>query len=551
MPDARRPYRRLRRQMLTVLLCVGLVPIVAMAAASVVTFQREIDARTRAALESMVKNRKATVDLFLEEKLRQLELCAAAVPAAELGRPAVLEGVRRELQRDRGGIIDLGLFGADGRHIVYVGPYDLAGQDYRDSPWFHEVMVHGRYASDVFLGFRRFPHMVLAVKKREEGRSTILRATIDTDLLSALVREGGLESGADVFVLNRRGEYQTKYSADHRLMERADLGPVPLHSGVRVAPASRGGRAEYVATAWLRGESWVIVARQPTPGPASLVRAQPAIAWVPALMLLALPLLSYLVARHRLRQIRDLEAERGTLLESAAQSQKMAAIGRMAASVAHEINNPLAIIDAQVGVLTDALGDGVALPEAADFRERLGKIAAQVQRGRKVTHGLLGFSRRVGPSLEPVDVAAALEETLGFVEQAGGGSGIAVVRHFEPQAPIVRSSLAQMQQVFLNLINNAFDAIGESGEVHLHVAPAKGGVQVRIQDNGPGIPDADVGRVFEPFFSTKHGAKSHGGLGLAICQDVMRSLRGHISVSSRLGQGTTFTLWFPPEIPGD
>jgi len=551
MADApARPYRRLRWQMLAVLMSVGLVPLVAIEAASLVAFQREIDGRTRSALEAMVKNRKATVDLFLEEKLRQLQLCAAGQSVERLAQPAVLEAARQEMQRQRGGIVDLGLIGEDGRHLVYLGPYDLAGRDYRGAPWFHEVMVHGRYESDVFLGYRRFPHMVMAVKKREAGKDYVLRATIDTDLLSALVREGGLESGADVFVLNRAGDYQTHYSPAHRLMEKADTGPIPAHSGVRLATVRREGRDEYVATAWLRGDSWVVVARQPAPAPWAILRAQPVIVWVPALLLLAVPVVAFLVARHRLRQFRELEAAHAALLESTAQSQKMAAIGRMAASVAHEVNNPLAIIDAQVGVLADALGDGVDFPQAAEFRERLRKIAAQVQRGRKVTHGLLGFSRRVGPGTEPVDVQTALDETIGFVEQGGAAPQVRVVRHYAADVPMIRSSLAQMQQVFLNLVNNALDVIGEAGEVHLHVERSGLGVEVRIQDDGPGIPATDLGRLFDPFFSTKNGAKCHSGLGLAICRDIMGSLGGRIGVTSAVGEGTTFTLWFPPEIPG-
>jgi two-component system NtrC family sensor kinase len=537
--------------MLAALIAVGLLPLGSVAAASLVAFQREIDARTRGALEAMVKNRKATVELLLDEKLRQLQLCAASLPVAELGKPAVLETLRRELQRERGGIIDLGLIGEDGRHLAYVGPYDLAGLDYRGAPWFHEVMVRGHHESDVFLGFRRFPHMVMAVKKREGDRDYVLRATLDTDRLSGLVREGGLESGADVFVLNRAGEYQTQYSPAHRLMEKADTGPIPDHSGVRLVAIRRAGHVEHVATAWLRGNAWVVVARQAAPGPWAIARSQPAPLWLMALLVLTMPGLAFLIARHRLRQFRGLEADHAALLEATAQSQKMAAIGRMAASVAHEINNPLAVIDAQVGVLTDALADGSAPPSPEECRDRLRRVAAQVQRGREVTHRLLGFSRRVGPSVEPVAVEEALDQTIGFVEQGGASDRVKVVRHYSPDVPLIRSSLAQMQQVFLNLINNALDAIGDEGEVHLFVERSGLGVEVRIQDDGPGIPAADLKRVFEPFYSTKSGGKSHSGLGLAICRDIMRSLNGRIEVSSAVGQGTTFSLWFPPEVPGD
>jgi two-component system NtrC family sensor kinase len=551
MPDApTSPYARLRGQMLVVLLGMGLVPLLAAGGAGLLANQQEIDARTRNVLEAMVKNRRATVELFLEEKLRQLELCAAALPVARLHDAAVLEALRQELARERGGIIDLGVIDDGGRHLAYVGPYALQGQNYREADWFRQVMVRGRYESDVFLGFRRFPHMVLAVKKHEAGRDYVLRATLDTDLLSELVREGGLESGADVFVLNREGRFQTQYSPAHRLMERANLAPIPVHSGVRVVRSTVGGRGEYVATSWLRGGSWVLVGRQATPRAYALLVTHPVVVGVFALGLLLVPLLAHFVARHRLRQIRGLEVERAALYESVAQSQKMAAIGRLAAGVAHEINNPLAIIHAQVGVLQDILAEGKEVADRAELEERLRKIAAQVERGRKVTHRLLGFSRRVGPDTEPVDVQAALEETIGFVEREGAAAPVRIVRDFAADVPIIRSSLSQMQQVFLNLINNALDALaGRGGEVRLRVGRAEGGVEVRIEDDGPGIAAADLPRVFEPFFTTKHGSATHGGLGLAICQEIMRNLGGRISVQSEVGRGTTFILWFPQEVP--
>lgn len=528
-----------------VLLAFGLVPLLAMGLAGLMANRAATESRAAQVLEAMVKNRRATVELFLEETMQKLELVAATWPVTQLADQTMLEALLRQLRSRDGAIIDLGLIGNDGRHLAYVGPYDLKGHDYSAQPWFQQVRVHGRYESDVFLGFRRFPHMVMAATHSEGGMTYVLRATIDTDLLSALVREGGLESGADVFILNRQGEYQTRYSDEHRLMERADCGPVPVHSGVRIVERWHGRQRELLATAWLRGERWVLVARQPLPGPTSLAGAHLGVVGVLVVGLVAVPLLSHLIARHRLRQIRALEAERAALFESVAQNQKMAAIGRLAAGIAHEINNPLAVIQAQAGVLLDLLQDCRDFPGRDEFANRLAKIDAQVERGRKVTHRLLGFSRRVGPETEPVDVAAALDETVSLLEKEIEALKVRVVRDYQPDVPMIRSSLSQIQQVFLNLINNALDAMNEGGEVRLGVRTAEGGVTVTVGDTGRGIPAKDLARIFEPFYSTKVGGGEHAGLGLAVCQEIMRGLGGRIAVESEPEKGTTFTLWFP------
>lgn len=544
------PYRRLRMQMLLVLLCFGLIPLIAVGIVAFIANREATETRLLNVLEAMVKNRRATVELFLEEKMRQLTFVADMYSAAQLSDEELLESLLAQMQQNNGAIIDLGLIADSGRHIAYAGPYKLQNLDYSDQTWFQQVMVLGRYESDVFLGLRRLPHMVMAVKKRDIGRDWIIRATIDTDILSALVREGGLESGADVFILNRAGEYQTSYSNEHRLMEKCDIDPIPWHSGVRVVEMERKGKREFLATSWLRGESWLLVARQQAPSLSMLMHGHPAVMWLLAVWLIAAPGLSYAIARYRLSQFRALEKERATLYESAAQTTKMAAIGRLAAGVAHEINNPLAIIQAQVGVLSDFIAEDPGDERAAEFSNRLSKIEAQVERARKVTHRLLGFSRRVGPELEPVDVIAALEETVSFVERDLETSRVRIIREYQQNIPIIRSSLAQMQQVFLNLINNALDAIGEGGEVHLSAQRSDGGVVVRVADSGPGVPEKDLGKIFEPFFSTKSHNERNTGLGLAICREIIQNLKGRIDVHSESGKGTVFSIWFPLESEG-
>jgi two-component system NtrC family sensor kinase len=168
-----------------------------------------------------------------------------------------------------------------------------------------------------------------------------------------------------------------------------------------------------------------------------------------------------------------------------------------------------------------------------------------------VTHRLLGFSRRLGPGIEPVDVAQALDETVGFVAKEAESMHIRLVRSYDPDVPTIRSSLARMQQVFLNLLNNALDAVGREGEVRLSVRRFDDGVEVTVADNGPGIPVAMRERVFEPFFSTKTNSPRNAGLGLAICRETMAGLGGTVTIDSTEGQGTTFRLRFPIAPPSE
>jgi len=540
------PYTRLRRQMLTVLLLFGLAPLVAMGVAGFLANREEAETRARAIVEATVRNRKAALELFLDTRLDALA-SVASQPLSALATTAGLERAHRLLPHGGGGFVDLALLDAKGRCLAYTGPYGPPAPE-AAAPWLEETAVLGRYQSDVARR-GRFLHVLLAVARREGGELHVLRATLDAAVLGALVREGGFESATDLLVVNRAGAVQAALDETvHRPLSPAGVATPPLHSGVRIVEMERDARREVVATSWLR-DRWVLVARQRLPGLPGDLFAHPVVLAVFVLGMLLVPPLSLLVVRQRLQQIRALEEERSALLESVAQSQKMATIGRLAATVAHEINNPLAVIGAQVGVMSDCLEGAKDGPFTREFSERVKKVEAQVERARAVTHRLLGFSRRVGSDLEPVDLQAALEEAVGFVEKETEASGTRFVRNYQIDVPVVRTSLAQVQQVFLNLVNNAVDALGGQGEVLLTIRGGDEGVVVTIADDGPGIPEKTLRHLFEPFHSTKGG--DHAGLGLAICREILQTLGADITVESHEGQGTVFTLRFPLAAPED
>jgi two-component system NtrC family sensor kinase len=243
----------------------------------------------------------------------------------------------------------------------------------------------------------------------------------------------------------------------------------------------------------------------------------------------------------------------------------MAALGKMAAGIAHEVNNPLAVIKEKVGWVKDLLvEEDIAKSENfKEFQDAMTKIEYHVERAKKVTHRLLGFARRMEPVEEKVDINKILSETIGFLENDARYKNIEIKTDFSEKLPETISDSSQIQQVFLNILNNAVDAIGKDGEIQIRTSSvlkdkAKGytpfefhqeglrdqEIEVCISDNGPGIPNEMLQRIFDPFFTTKEVGRGTG-LGLAISYSIVEKLGGRIMVASEPGKGATFTIYFP------
>lgn len=537
--------RRIRLQTLWAVGAVGLVPLIVATVLFVTMARRNFDVQVSAGLEALVLSRKAKVEGFVEEKHRQLKFIVGTLSFDELSRAGVLEKLSRDMQQ-YGGIVDLGLVDSDGRQVNYVGPYDLRGQSYRESSWFREVIRRGSFKSDVFLGRRGYPHVILAVRGSQGNKEFVLRATLDTDVLSSLLTGSQGLPGAEVFILNRAGEYQTRVP-DHRLMARSSLGPVAPHGGLRVVTAEHDIAPKYVASAWLRDETWVLVVTHPVPGLLDILKAEPGIFWVILLLAGAVPLLAVLLARLRDRQLRQLEAHHAAQLQTFTQHERMATVSRMASSVARELSAPLTSIQKQIVVLASRTEQAGLRSSTSELHDPLSVIGEQVRRAERVCEGLLQFShcvRQEGSKF--VDVEACLDKTLGFVEQ-GEASKVRLVRHYAPDVPSIQSKSAQTQQVLLTLLNSALDAVGDQGEVHVHVVGSGHGVEIRIHDDGPGIPPEQLTRVFEPFSKGQTESAGTRDLELALCREMMQSLGGRIGVTSAPGEGTTCSLWFPSE----
>ncbi len=227
------------------------------------------------------------------------------------------------------------------------------------------------------------------------------------------------------------------------------------------------------------------------------------------------------------------------------QSNKLASVGRLAAGIAHEINNPL------TGVLTYS---SFLLKRATDAESKsdLETIVHETKRCRDIVRGLLDFSRQVPPKKTQVDLNAIVERALTIVDNQLKVQNIQVTKSLAANLPAFPADANQLQQVVLNLLVNAADAF-EHGDRQIYVATdvkeiaGRRMAEVKVADNGMGIPEKNLGRIFEPFFTTKENRGT--GLGLSVCWGIVTEHGGTIAVDSKVGSGTTFTVHLPLEPP--
>ena len=552
----RQRFKGIRRMILVRVLLLPFLIVMVVFGTVIYYFGTNLKSRVFSELVLIAGDHRRLIEQFLGERVANLKFAAAAYGIDEFEGDERLSQVLRDLQESSRAFFDLGVFDEQGNHVAYAGPYDLKGKNYAESEWFRAVRERGVYISDVFLGYRKFPHFVIAVKRKNGPSASYLRATIDTQFFNDLVESVRVGRTGEAYLVNGSGMLQTRRRSGGALMD-VD----PDHGLYRSAESEifsfvardRTGIRYVNATGKLPlTTDWLLVVRQETrEAYAPLYRV-----WViGTAMILAggglVVLMAFLLASSQARQLVLSAREKRQLGNQLIMAGKFAELGEMSVGIAHEINNPLQVIKAEQTLMSDLLGEvesaeGVDKTSVEMIRDSIRQVGIQIDRCKQITQGLLSFARKSDAVLKPIDLASFLPEMVRMVEQKARLENVSILHEVDPELPHLSSDPTQLQQVMLNLLNNALYALRkrENGEIRIAASREDGSLDISVADNGCGIDPEIMDKIFLPFFTTKPVGQGTG-LGLSTIYGIVERLGGRILVNSEENVGTVFTVRLP------
>ncbi len=547
-------YRMLKRKMILVVMVVSLTPLFLVTGIILNQFQSSYQAKVRDHLKELVLKHQQHIDNFLNEKLNDLRFLSKSFDIREFSDEAFLWKKLTDLRKDYSAVFeDLGLIRNDGFQVAYAGPFKLTHARYSESDWFKSAINSEFYISDVFLGLRGVPHFIIAVKISHPDGSWLLRSTIDFKSFNSLVENIHIGKTGTAFILNKAGEFQTTSQNDvgadketyRQLLDSVLKSSRPITITKR---KDETGRDNLFVAASLKHGDWLLIYRQDASDAyADFKRTRNIAAIIILLGAVAIITMAFLISNRMVSRIAKADREKELMNQQVIETGKLASIGELAAGIAHEINNPIAIMVEEAGWIQDLLleeefADGKNLDE---FRRALKQINTQGKRCKEITHKLLSFARKTDPRVQDVQVNSLILEVVGISDQRAKFSNVAIHTDLAPDLPTTPISPTEFQQVFLNLVNNALDAMDKKGgTLSISSRLEDDCAVIQVADNGPGIPKESLSRIFDPFYTTKPVGKGTG-LGLSICYGIIKKIGGDINVRSVVDEGTIFEVKLP------
>lgn len=547
-------YKSLTRWIVLIIVVVSIIPLVLISGTIRYYFQASYQEKVLEHLKVLIKKHRQNVDTFLSEKLADIKVLAESYTLDQLRDEAFLMERLRILQDAYGrSFVDLGVVNEQGVQVAYAGPFKLREADYSKAPWFKEALAGHSYISDVFPGLRGLPHFIVTARRETAGTKWILRATVDFDSFNHLVENIRIGTTGFAFIVNKKGEFQTKPRAGAVTAIEPYLkffgSPATVGDDVTVLEsADAGGEDVLYVMSRLKDGDWILGFQQSSKDAyAALYTARLVAILIFSLGLICIVAVAIILSKRVVKRIIRADREKQMMNERVIEAGKLASLGELAAGIAHEINNPVAVMVEEAGWMQDLLEEEELKQSRNldEFQQSLSQIRTQGSRCKQITHKLLSFARKTDPRPQCVQLNNLIDEVVSLCQQRARYSTVKIITEFDPDLPHINVSPTEVQQVVMNLINNSLDAIdGRGGTIRVKTSFTGEYVVVDVADDGPGIPDAYLPRVFDPFFTTKPVGKGTG-LGLSICYGIVTKMGGKISVNSAIEMGTTFHIQIP------
>jgi len=590
-------YSDFRLKIALRIVIVSLAPLILVAGIILYQFHVYANKMVHAHLDELVLRHRQKIDDFLKQKLSDISYLSKSYDISQLSDKAFLQQRLRALQTDYSYVfVDLGVIDDSGRQVSYAGPFDLDQANYSSSEWFQEARHRETYISNVFLGLRGQPHFIVAVKRKWQDRTWLVRATIDFLAFNTLVEDFTMGKTGTAFILNRQGEFQTRppkgtlkltlqqYMNLFRMGENVrgnktgesiiapsvlgqnELYQIarehetqidrfsikPPHKYTTFSVEKQGENTRFlVIAAFLKNDDWLLIFQQEKRDAfAKLYETQIIAVFITFAGALLIIFVAFLISGQLVKRIARLDSEKEVMNQQIVETGKLASIGELAAGIAHEINNPVAIMVEEAGWIQDLLSEGIDKADNfEEFKRALDQIQTQGHRCKGITHKLLSFARKTDSRVETLQLNEFVNEVVDLLSQKFKYANIDVDVQLEPDLPAIQASATEIQQVLMNILQNAVYAMEKTGgKITILTRADDRNISVSITDTGPGIPPDNMARIFDPFFTTRPVGKGTG-LGLSICYGIINKMGGRIDVQSRLDEGTTFTIVLPLDKP--
>lgn len=547
--DLKSYFRQLERRFLFGLLMAFLIPLASLSAYFHFQFHATLKETGKLNLTAIAESQRNTVDLFLQERLLNIFTLFHSSAFGLQPTSQQMQLLLQQLQRASDAFIDVGFLTENGYQVGYAGPYPfLQNRDYSAQEWFIKLTSpkENYYISDIYMGFRNKPHFTIAAKQLVDDRAYVLRATLDPDKFHLFLMTISHGKGVKSILVNQEGRLQlaaSRFDTSPHLEKY--LPSQDTQSGARTT--NDNGGAILIAHAWLSEVNWVLLVSEPlSVAYAQLYRARHLMLLSSTMILAVVVMAIGFATRTLISKARENAEKRDELYGQLLHASKLASLGELATGVAHEINNPLAIIVATTGAIRDTVNPQFNNQWTPDtINEDLKTIDTAVFRARGITQQLLDYGRKSTPRLVPTDINQVLEEMLaGFKEKSLALADVDVVRDLDITLPPVMADPDQIRQVFLNLVNNAGDAIDGPGRITIATRKNNHSVHVTFTDTGHGMDREQIKNIFDPFYTTKNVGKGTG-LGLSVSIGIVDSMGGTIEVQSMPGAGSAFTVTLP------